>query len=178
MERESQGDFTNFMRMGPRMFHEFAAQSDTPTYKAGHQLPKRSGTEPEAGHHAEVYGKWEQLLPLLGVVRLLLWVARPLLACPLQVESGGYLHTCTFTCPSAATSSASGQSLFALPLPFSGGISSALLCQEVERILILSVFLYAREDRSRDRSKGRATGRDRSQLVALPVVMSYDQSHD
>ena len=82
--------------MGPRMFHEFAAQSDTPTYKAGHQLPKGSGTEPEAGHHAEVYGKWEQLLPLLGVVRLLLWVARPLLACPLQEEPGGYLPVHSF----------------------------------------------------------------------------------
>ena len=79
LDRESQGDFRNFMRMGPRMFHEFAAQRDTPTYKAGHQLPKGFRTKPEAGHHAEVYGKWEQ--------RLLLGVARPLLARPL--EGGG-----------------------------------------------------------------------------------------
>ena len=51
-----------------------------------------------------------------------------------EEEPGGYLHS-TFTCPSEATSSASGCDLFALPaLPFSVGrhfYSIALLIQEV-----------------------------------------------
>ena len=64
----------------------------------------------------------------LGVAWPPLGVAQPLLACPLQEEPGGYLHGRT---------SAYGCDLFALPLPFLAGISSALLCQEVERILIL-----------------------------------------
>ena len=51
----------------------------------------------------------------------------------------GWIYACTFTCPLAATSSASGYDLFALPLPFLGGISSAPLCHEVERILILTL---------------------------------------
>ena len=38
----------------------------------------------------------------------------------------GCISTCTFTCPSASNSSASGCDLFALPLPFFGGISLAL----------------------------------------------------
>ena len=52
-----------------------------------------------------------------------------------------WISTSIFTLPSAVTSSASGCDLFALPWPFLGGISSALLSQDVERILILTLLL-------------------------------------
>ena len=59
--------------------------------------------------------------------------------CGMSSSGGaGWISACTFTCPSAATS-ASRCDLFALPLPFLGGISSALLGHEVERILILTL---------------------------------------
>ena len=68
-------------------------------------------------------------------------LARPLLGDAGMSSSGGAGWIPTFTWPSVVTSSVSGCDLFALPWPFLGGISSALLCQEVKRILILTLLL-------------------------------------
>ena len=97
----------------------------------------------------------------LWVAQPLLSVAWPLQACPLQEEPGGYLHGRT---------SAYGCDLFALPLPFLSGISSALFCQEVERILILMLdwvpfYMWGK------------TGCMTSCKVAQLVVTGHNRSH-
>ena len=80
------------------------------------------------------------------------------------------IYICTFSCFPAATSSASGCDLFALPLPFLSGISSALFCQEVERILILML------DWAPFYMRGK-TGCMTSHKVAQLVVTGHNRSH-
>ena len=58
LEREHHGDFTNYMRMDPAMFHELLQRLSLRLMKEGHQLPSRTEARAQAGDHSEVFGQW------------------------------------------------------------------------------------------------------------------------